>query len=280
MTKATSGIVMEIEGRRAIILTSRGQFERIRLGQSAQVGDLIAVGAFSSYGVPRWRFRSAVASVAAIAVLCIGVLHAVLVSPPKAQAYAFVSLDANPSVSLDLSDHNTVLGVDGLNAPGKEIAKSVHVRGVSLNTAIRDIVGQMVAQGLLPSHDTIIVAAASAQGNRDVSRLESQAAADVDAALQAHHTLATSSATVYSIGLPNAVWDDAMKAKVSPGKYATYLLAKQVGIPVQLQDITSSNLQRVLAQVHDMQAGTQQLDSGHYGEVAAIVQQSETTQQH
>ncbi|MFB5192093.1 anti-sigma factor domain-containing protein [Alicyclobacillus fastidiosus] len=270
MTNAQFGVVMEIRRGRAIVMTPHGAFERIKLDLPANVGDMVTlpVPTFTSH---RLRVRSTVASVAAAVVVCAGLLHAIFIAPPKVEAYAFVSLDMSPSVSLDLSDHMTVLDVHGLNAAGKKLAKSLHVNGDKLSTAIRLVVHNTVQEGMLPANDTIIVAAAGADAHTDASEIEAQATSDVHSALKAAGTSVAQKANVYSMDVSSSVWNEAMKQDVSPGKYATYLLAHQVGVPVSLADINSSNIQMVLAQVHDLQTGESQLNTGDYSKVASIV---------
>ncbi|EPZ42097.1 hypothetical protein N007_16100 [Alicyclobacillus acidoterrestris ATCC 49025] len=271
VTDVQIGVVMEIRRNRAVVMTPQGLFEQIRLDVPASVGDMVPVPMQQNFVGHRLRVRSAIASVAAAVVICAGLLHAIFIAPPKAQAYAFVSLDMSPSVSLDLSDHMTVLGIHGLNSAGKQVAASMHVNGDKLGTVIQLLVHKTVQQGLLPANDTIIVAAAGANSHTDATAIETQAADDVDAALKAAGAAAAQTANVYSMDVSSSVWNEAMKQNVSPGKYATYLLAKQVGVPVSLSDITSSQVQMVLAQVHDLQTGTAQLNTGNYSKVAAIV---------
>ncbi|MFD1676919.1 anti-sigma factor domain-containing protein [Alicyclobacillus fodiniaquatilis] len=264
------GMVMEIEGKRAIVMTNDGQFRRIRLREATEVGAFVPLRSLPSSS---WHLRATVASVAAVVVILVGVLHAVLIAPPEVEAYAYVSLDINPSVSLDLSPHLTVLRADGLNAHGKSLLRSIHVRGKSLDKAISMIVGQTVKTGLLPQNDTIIVAAASATDGKDVTQIEQEATSDVDQALVVAPTNIAASATVYGMDLSDDVWKKAISQNVSPGKFATYLMAKQVGVNIKLADINSSNLQMLLTQVHDLQSGMAQLDTGSYGKVAEILQQ-------
>lgn len=277
MSETKNGVVLEIHGRRAIVLTGQGQFQRIRLRVPAHVGEVVPIHLQqSAQFVTRWRIRSTIAGLAAAVVICAGVLHAIFIAPPQAEAYAFVSLDIEPSVSFELNNHMTVIRAQANDANGKQLLRSVHVKGQSLNSAIHQIVTQVASKGLLPSHDTIIVAASSKRANGDVSNVESQATADVNNALKSLSPSATKgSVQVYSIQVPSSVWDQAVKKKVSPGKYATYLLATELGVPVQLKDINSANLQLVLAQAHDLQTGVGELDTGNYNQVAAIVSEAE-----
>lgn len=272
MSSGKHGIVMELSGRKAIILTSEGEFLRIRLHVPARIGEEV-------WATPRdlfyWRsisVRSAVAGLAAVAVFGFGIGQLLMGTGPSAEAYAFVSVDANPSVNFYLDKNLHVIGVHALNSTGNQLAHALHVKGESIDTAIHDMMKQVANEGTLPSGNAIIVTASSPTGNADMTSLESQVTNDVHDALKNVSQSGASSPQVYSMNVPSAVWHDAIKAKVSPSKYASYLLAKEAGVQVKLTDIHSSNTQLVLAQAHDLKAGAGQLESGHVKEVTDIVQ--------
>lgn len=268
---------MEVDGQDAVVMTNDGRFERMRVDPTVQVGEFIPLSGARVVGMKRRRrlpLRSGIAVTAAAVVLCAGLLHAIFVSPPEAQAYAFVSVDADPSVSLDLTKQLTVLDVRGMNTAGAVLSKSLNLKGQTLNAAVRNIIAKLASDHQLPSNDTIVVTAASPTDSTNVSQVEAQAVTAVHQALQANPSAAATKTNVYSMDVPNAVWKQAEKAHVSPGQYATYLLAKQEGVPVKLQDLKSTTLQRVLAQVHDLKTAVAGLDNGNYDQVAAIVQQT------
>lgn len=275
MASQGRGIVMEVNGRHAVVMTSDGRFERVRVPAMVQVGDFVPLTSGSVTQMTRmrhWRLRSGIAGVAAAVVLVAGLFHGVFVSAPEAQAYAFVSLDAEPSVSLDLTKQMTVIDVRGMNPSGDALAKSLHLKGQSLNKAVQHLVAKLATDDTLPSNDTIVITAASPTDNTEVSNVEAQAVAAVHQALQLNPSAATTVTNVYSMDVPDAVWKKAVKAHVSPGQYATYLLAKESGAPVTLQDLSSPTLQRVFAQAHDFQTAVSGLDAGNYSQVAAILQ--------
>lgn len=277
-------VVMSVEGTEAIVLTRTGAFERVRIPHGAAVGDIIPWQAYAaersthtkSFGQTRSarRLSSRWGMIGAAAVVAVAslIVTSVVTTSTNKDVYAYVSLDANGQVSFDVDKNMHVVDVKGLNKLGQQTVSTMKLSGASLNSAVDDVVAHLASNKLLPHHDTIVVTAASATDNSDVHSVETAAVTAVHQALQGSSQSDSVNDSVYSMDVPREVWIQAEDDHVSPGQYATYLLAQQVGVPVKLADLNSSNLQTVFAEAHDLHTALTGLNTGNYDQVASIVE--------
>ncbi|HPT83014.1 MAG TPA: anti-sigma factor domain-containing protein [Limnochordia bacterium] len=128
------GIVVEIAPKgKVIILTPQGEFLKVPFRKHVQVGQEIRY-------TPR-RERLSVWQLAAAAVLFLALvgswpmLSERLVPQPAVPAFT-VTLDLDSSFELTVSADGRVLGVEGLNRSGRELAQNVDVLGTNVRDAI------------------------------------------------------------------------------------------------------------------------------------------------
>jgi hypothetical protein len=165
-----------------------------------------------------------------------------------AEAYAFVSIDINPSVALQVDQKQRVLEAFGLNDDGTRLLQRVHLeKEEPLKAALEDIVDAAVAAGMLPDEDAILISAAPANGQADVSAVQEQAEQTVKDTIQNNPEVRQHHPTVYSIGVSAVVWNAAKQANISPGKFAAFLIAQQEGKEVTLADLHGKTLEEVLS---------------------------------
>lgn len=274
MSQSMVGLVMSLEGQYAVVMSQDGRFARVHVDGPVQVGDYLPMAFEARRGKRRLNRRTSLTSVAAVVAIAGIVLGAVFAIPPRASAYAFVSLEANAQVSLDLNQQMKVIRVEGLNESGKRMVSSLHIQGEPLQTAVSTVVQAMSKQGGLASNDAIVVATSSPKETSQTQSIDKLAATAVTDAIGTTGQPSTATVPhVYSMTLPDAVWKKARKSHVSPGQYAAYLLAKEAGVPVQLQQVNTSNVQAVLGEVHDLKSAVNGLDTGNYRGVASTVSQ-------
>ncbi|GMA56284.1 hypothetical protein GCM10025858_07870 [Alicyclobacillus sacchari] len=203
----------------------------------------------------------------AAVVACCVLLGGLLVGAVSHRSdYALVSLDANGQISFAVDAHMHVVSARGLNETGQSVLNAVPVQGLPLSSAVGEVVAKLAQAQELPRNDSIVVTTASVAKNADVHTVDDQVISAIHTALGKSETR-----NVYHMDVPKAVWAQAQAAHVSPGQYATYLLAQQVGVPVKLTDLNSANLQTVLAEAHDLHTALSGFNTGDYQQVASIV---------
>ncbi|HOQ07311.1 MAG TPA: anti-sigma factor domain-containing protein [Clostridiales bacterium] len=137
------GIVMEIKGKYAVILTEDGQFRKIK----AQPG--MTVGAETDAGRPMkavsaWKPVYRIASVAAslLVVLGIGIFS-------YNMPYSYVDFDINPSIGLTANIYDRIIGVEALNDDGGRLIGNKDLRHMKLDEGVMVLLSSAVEQGYL-----------------------------------------------------------------------------------------------------------------------------------
>jgi len=261
--------VVELQGHRAILLTDGGAFVTVAAKPGMSVGDVIDVGAGqpTAWGWLRgWaRRRVAIGAIAACA-LCAAISGSVLsMAGWRARPHALVSVDANAEWSLAVDQNMRVVSASAYNAVGQAVLAHVRVKGQPLADAVRSLVAKLAAEGQMPRNDSVVVATTSLDGD--------SAGSDIDrAVMSAVQGVTRGAGNVYSMALSPSVWNQALANHVAPAQYASYLLAQEVGVHVHLSDLSSANVQTVVAQAHDLHTALQGLNTGNYDEVASIVE--------
>ncbi|WP_026960833.1 anti-sigma factor domain-containing protein [Alicyclobacillus herbarius] len=263
------GIVLGITHRHAIVLTRDGDFCRIPRQKGMTVGAEVIWQARRSWWTRAW-YKVAAAAVAAVVFLGIGIFGAGRMLSPE-RAYAYVSLDMNPSVSLTVDQHTRVMEASPLNAAGRTLLAQVHVRGAQLEQALDDLVETSVNRKMLPVGDTILISAAPAGSDDDVDDIRTVALSAVESAIRENPQAEQLHPAVYALDVSRTVWKTAHQAQLSPGKLAAYLAAHKEGMPVSLEDLQGPTLSDVLAAAKASKSLLTTLENGDDAAIASLL---------
>ena len=266
-------VILSLDGDCAVVLMRDGSFRRIRVREGAQVGELCSVAsrehryarALRNLGNSGRRWRTT--GLAAVVACCVLIGGLMVGAISHRSDYALVSLDANGQVSFAVDAQMRVVSAHGLNSEGQKVLSAVPVKGLPLTSAVDEVVSKLAQTQALPRNDSIVVTTASVAQSADVHAVDEEVISAIHTALGKRDP-----GNVYHMDVPKSVWAQAQAAHVSPGQYATYLLAQQVGVPVKLIDLNSANLQTVLAEAHDLHTALSGFNTGDYQQVASIVE--------
>ncbi|HEU4964306.1 MAG TPA: hypothetical protein VFV52_10710, partial [Bacilli bacterium] len=184
--------------------------------------------------------------VAASLVLAAGLWSAQsLMSEPT--AYAYVTVDINPSIELSIDEHKNVVQSSALNAEGETVLQSLQLKGLPVDDAVETLANAAKNQGYLNDHTEVIITASPAVKPEKLADLDlDQMEQDLVSTVQ---TLATESGTeveVEGVTVSEDVRQAAKQAGVSPGKYALYLSAHSNGIDVDLDELKTKPLTQIV----------------------------------
>jgi hypothetical protein len=264
-----AGIVMSVAKRHAVVMTRDGEFCRI------PARDGMVVGAEVSWEVREggrgriWR-RLAVSAAAAVVALTAGFAFAGRLLPVP-HAYAYVSLDINPSVSLVVDQRKRVIWDQPLNPDGQALLAKVHARNRGLSEVIAQLIDASVAGRMMPADDTILISAAPAYSDHDVDDVTTVAVTAVQAAIHHNHQASALHPSVCAIDLSRTVWQAATEAHLSPGKLAAYLVAHEEGKTLSLSDLQGQTLAKVLNSANNAKSVLRTLQSGDDAAMASLV---------
>lgn len=127
---------------------------------------------------------------------------------------AYLDLDVNPSLSLQLNRAETVLRAAAYNDSGAEILAKVDVSGLPYDEAVQRLLGEMIAQGYL-QRGGLVAATVQAANTSAEQRLLSGLDAAVSTTLHSHHAQAETD--VFAVD--ESVRQSAAGYSISPAKY-------------------------------------------------------------
>ena len=121
------GVIMSVEGRKAVLLTQGGDFKQIR-NKGYSVGDKVRVSA---------NYAARVGTIAAaLAVFVIGGGASYFIPA------SYVSVDINPSFLMTLNVYDKVIDVEPLNGEAENILRSADVKGKNINDTVETLIDE------------------------------------------------------------------------------------------------------------------------------------------
>jgi hypothetical protein len=263
------GIVLELEERKAVVLTPDGDFCRIPRAGKMEVGMEVAWregflsmgGGLASFAGRRSRqanhkWRSMASGLAAAVVIGAGVWGYIgFMHPPE--AYAWVSLDVNPSISLKIDKSFRVHKAFGTDADGKTLVSAVDLVGLTLSQATAQVLSYANSHHYLVPQSGILVAVSPIQKgvtNTDLSAAAEQA---VQNAIRADQSVQLLHPSVFAVAVPQTVWQAANQAHVSPGRLMSVLVAAMEGQKTGILDVQGAEIVQVWSNPLAKQAALQ-----------------------
>ncbi len=137
------GIVVEITGKYAVILTQDGLFKKIKARPDMAVGAEIDTGRpAKAAAVRRPMYR--IASIAASLLLVLGISMYIYSMP-----YSYVDFDINPSIGLTANIFDRIIRVEALNEDGNKLMENRNLVHMKLERGITLLIDSAVEQGYL-----------------------------------------------------------------------------------------------------------------------------------
>lgn len=171
-----TGIVFQVDGRKAIILKSDGSFVSAHAKSAWKEGDVVSISfATQNYGaIVR-------ACAACIALVLLGGLgwNQLYLSP-----VALISVDVNPSIELSVNRFNRVVSSAALNEEGADILASADNQNIAYQKALANILTAEGARGYLEADANVVLTVFSSDAQRQSALLsELQGVVDANIAL-------------------------------------------------------------------------------------------------
>ncbi|MHB8984101.1 MAG: anti-sigma factor domain-containing protein [Carboxydocellales bacterium] len=238
------GVVLELEGSEAIVLTDRGEFERVPLGRrKLDIGMEITLPSrrrSAIFGSKRWT--GWVASAAAVLFVAIAPLLSQVMQP--SEVFAYVDIDINPSIRLAVNEDKRVVAADPLNNDGRRVLSEATVVGQGMEAAAAHITQQAIEDGFISNNrkNAVILALTPAQGNRIALIWENRLKEAVTGALQEQQQVAEVETRVGSTELRLA----ATKQGLSVGKFMMLLAAREENLPITVAEVKKNPIGNVI----------------------------------
>jgi hypothetical protein len=153
-SKVRKGIVMELEGQKAVILTNEGAFEKISVKNSHRltIGDEITIPSRRKI-----HFNKTFFSLASAAIVFL-ILTMSFTSNPADDVAAYVSIDINPSLEAGLNKEMEVVELNALNEDGKKIIQQMKSYDhVPIELFIDEVVNVSESSGFLRENKDVLI---------------------------------------------------------------------------------------------------------------------------
>lgn len=139
------GIVAEINGKHAVVLTQEGLFQRVKATSDMEVGKEIDL----SIPAEKTKQAGAIAKVASLAAAGLLILGIGLGAYSYTVPYSYVHLDINPSVELTANIYDRIIMAEALNPDGEVLLSENDLKNERVDTAIIRLINAAMQQGYL-----------------------------------------------------------------------------------------------------------------------------------
>lgn len=240
------GVVMEIGKHYVVVMTADGQFVKAELQGNPRIGEEIN---FKPFVTKLWLNRKVWYSGAAAAVLLIVLPLLLFVQSPH-PVVAYLSVDVNPSLELGVDEDQKVRELTALNADAEQIIEGIDYEGKPVGTVVSDVMNRIVADHYINEEgkDIVITSVVLNEGDSTSTQFESSINGVVNqmvAAALAKLPEEEGSANVVMLQAPSELREAAADMGVSSGKMAVYLIAKEEGYDIALDQLKSSSIDSV-----------------------------------
>lgn len=236
------GIIMEVQTKHWIILTSDGDFVKVpRTNLQKQLGDEIVFEEKKGF-LKRRRSWLAIASGAVAAMLGIYFIIPAF-SPKEANAETFIYVDVNPSIALGIDQNERVIQAKPLNKSGQKLLSKTNWQKESIDDVVMGLLDNARQEGYLQQKDQVILSGAI-EAEKSRKTLSNLKTAIKEKSKKNHMEL-----NVHTVTIPKEVQSQAEKTGLSPVKYTAWLMAKKEGKEISVEEIVEAPVNELVTDI-------------------------------
>lgn len=246
------GVVMSIHKQYAVVMTADGQFLQAPIQGTTQIGEEVTFEEEFKRRViqrPIYWYGSAAAL---ILILFVPLLF--FMQRDSQSVVAYVSMDINPSVELGVDENEKVRELRALNEDGEVIINGLKYAGIHVEEVAASILERAKGSHYLdtPNKDIFITSVLLDDNFASKGDFENILTGKVDEKLKmllAQLEAEAASATITTLSLPNEVREEAAINGISSGKMAVYLMAKDEGYSIELEQLKKQSIDQATASI-------------------------------
>jgi hypothetical protein len=239
---------MSIHKQHAVVMTADGQFLQAPIQGKPEIGEEIVFE--EEYKNPRTIKAAYWYTGAAAVVLLVFLPLLFFMQQDSHHVVAYVSMDINPSVELGVDKNDKVRELRAINEDGELIIEGLNYKGVDVETVAASILERAKGSHYLDTPNKNIFITSMLLDDNSALKLdyESILTGKVDRTLR---TLLTqlaaeaASANITTLSVPNEVREEAALNGISSGKMAVYLMAKDEGYNVEIEQLKQHSIDKV-----------------------------------
>lgn len=228
------GIVVKIKNSHCLVLASDGTYHKVPMSQYKDV----RVGSEIEFALNNWhRYVRPALLVASILVIALGIgLFQQTALPPT---FAYVSLDINPSVELEVGPDLKVISAHPLNEDAKNLLSHVKISGQLLSASVNSILAEAVHEGYLKPDQKNYVLSTITLEMESAQNIEYEAlASQIRSAVENKGV----DVELMVVAANNELHKEAKTKGLSTGKLLIYREAVDAGQSVTLQQVKENSI--------------------------------------
>ncbi len=243
------GVVLEVKGKRAVVLVSGGEFRQIRLdGRQMHVGQEIEVpraDARTFWPVLRPRLAVLMALMLIAVLVPFGYLEFLAPRP----ALASVCIDINPTVELGIDARGVVVSARGIGDEGQAMLQGIEWQGKQVEDLIVELLKLATDNGIVQKDADLhlLLTVIPAEGKTIPPGLEKKILG-LQTAVEAKLAAGSLQAPVTVLRGDGDLRKVAENLKVSPGKMAVVLEARENGVEITADEIREERISKAIPQ--------------------------------
>ncbi|CAM4011302.1 anti-sigma factor domain-containing protein [Paenibacillus alkaliterrae] len=240
------GVVLSVHKQHAVVMTADGQFLRAPISGKAQIGEEITFE--EEYKLIR-TFKPVYWYSGAAAIILLLLPLLLFVQRDAHPVVAYLSMDINPSVEIGVDGEEKVRELRALNEDGELIIQGLLYEGVNVETVASSILERAKGSHYLDTPNKDIFITSVLLGNSEDLKLDYETilAKKVDDAIRGlliELSADSASANVTTLSVPNEVRDAAAANGISAGKMVVYLMAKEEGYKLELEQMQQHSIDK------------------------------------
>ncbi|MBU7006469.1 anti-sigma-I factor RsgI family protein [Phosphitispora fastidiosa] len=232
------GLVVKVKNPYYLILAADGTYHKVPLSGNPSV-NVGAQAEFSTANRSFSHFRYLKQAALAASLLLVVLAFGFYTMFTGAEAAAYISLDINPSIELEIDDDLKVTGVNLLNPDAAKLMAKISLKGSSLSTAVELMLSRALQDGYLKSGEkNLILSTITLNGN-------SKGNIDLDSlAVYLEKPVANEAVDIEIVitSTDKALRDEAAKEGLSTGKLLVYKDALQSSGKLTIDQVKQTSI--------------------------------------
>lgn len=249
------GIVIEVKGKKVIVLTPDGSFCTVKRSRAKELG----IGEEVEFPPPSrllWQGSSGKWWMSSLAAACLLVVLTYMVWNPfsfKEEAIvAYVHVDINPSVELSVNKQVEVINLEALNQEGEKLISSLNYDSRKrLDEVTLQLITLATEQGYLEKNHDVLISTSftDEEDSEEYVQAIDLALDEVDTVIQQGqeemNTTVKQDIYIHRLKTDAQLRTKAKEKGISPGKYSIYLQAREQGIETELEEIKNKSISEI-----------------------------------
>jgi len=238
------GIIVKIKGASCIVLTKDGTYKKVPLAGQKN----IRVGSQIEFTPQNWF--SVVKPALMVASLLIVILGASLFqSLMLPEAFAYVSLDINPSMELAVTKDFKVLSVIPINKDAEKLLSELDLKGTDIYSSVNTILAKAAQEGYLKPDQKNYVISTITVNSKVYAGSEAQSTVlynNFAEDIQARVTTENVDIDLVVLSSNRLLRAEAQKQGLSPGKMVLFKSAVESGTKVSVEEIKNNSVTKLV----------------------------------